>query len=123
MATKPEERRARGDQVEAWVARHLQDEGWRILGRNFTVRGGELDLIVEREGLRAFVEVRSRSCDDHGTAAATITPAKIRRIRLAARHWIHRHGDGGCDLRFDVIAVVLDEGRPVSLDHLEAAFR
>ena len=118
----PKMRRRRGGEVEAWVAARLEAAGWRVLDRNFTVRGGELDLVIEREGLRAFVEVRGRSRDEYGSAAATVGPKKIQRVRLAARHWLARHGDGGCDLRFDVIAVELDQGQPWSLDHLEAAF-
>lgn len=122
MAMEPRERRHRGGQAEAWVAGRLVEAGWRVLDRNFTVRGGELDLVIEREGVRAFVEVRSRSRDDHGSAAATVGPKKRHRVRLAARHWLARHGDGGCDLRFDVIAVELEDGRATRFDHLEAAF-
>ncbi|MDF1562341.1 MAG: YraN family protein [Deltaproteobacteria bacterium] len=123
MGLDASERRHLGHAVEAWVARQLEARGWRILERNFTVRGGEIDLVAEREGVRAYVEVRSRSRGDRGPAEATIDRRKIQRIVLAARHHLARHGDGGCDLRFDVVAVVLEDGRPRQLEHLEDAFR
>lgn len=123
MSLEAGQKRARGAAVEAWVATRLEAEGWRILDRNFTVRGGEIDLVAERGGVRAFIEIRSRSSDAHGSAAATVGVLKRRRLRLAARHWLARHDEGQADLRFDVVTVRLERGRPVAFEHLEAAFR
>ena len=50
-----------------------------------------------------FVEVRQRARSDFGGAAASITPAKQKRLILAARHWLARHGDSAC--RFDCVLI------------------
>ena len=68
-------------------------------------RGGEIDLIARDGEVLVFVEVRLRRNRAFGTAAESITAAKRRRLRLAARHYLARLGrEPPC--RFD--AVLLD---------------
>ena len=98
---------ARGCEGEARAARYLECRGQRILERNFRVRGGEIDLICKDGKTLVFVEVRWRKRSDFGDAAASITPTKQRRIILAARHYLARHGD--CDCRFDCILIDGDQ--------------
>jgi len=97
----------KGAAGEELAARYLQQQGLRVLQRNFRVRGGEIDIICRDAATLVFVEVRCRSRSDFGAAAETIGVAKQRRITLAARHWLARHGEAPC--RFD--CVVIDGGR------------
>lgn len=92
---------ARGHEAEARAAAFLESRGRRVITRNFRVRGGEIDLIVADGPTTVFVEVRQRSRADFGGAGASITAAKRRRIILAARHWLARHGEADC--RFDCV--------------------
>jgi len=103
------------------VARWLEARGWTIVDRNFTVRGGELDLVATSETVLAFVEVRSRMDTERGRPEETVTPTKMRRVVLAARHWLARHGDQDRDIRFDVVAVV-GEGDAAEIVHYPGAF-
>src|ERR1700727_927113 len=48
---------ARGEQL---AAEHLERLGYRIVGRNYRTRWGELDLIAHDGRLLAFVEVKTR---------------------------------------------------------------
>ncbi len=43
------------------VAYYLEKKGYRILKRNYRVKGGELDIIAEKDGVVAFVEVKTRT--------------------------------------------------------------
>jgi putative endonuclease len=53
-----------------------------------------------------LVEVRSRSCSEFGSAAATVSRAKQRRCWLAARHLLMmRPGLRRLRARFDVVAI------------------
>jgi len=119
----PSKRRQIGHLAEESAARWLTGRGYSIRDRNFTVRGGELDIVAIQGELLVFVEVRARTAGSHGEAAATITPRKRARLIHAARHWLYKHDEGGYDLRFDVIAVELEEGAAIRFDHLIAAFR
>ncbi|WP_295003935.1 YraN family protein [uncultured Dechloromonas sp.] len=94
---------ARGREAEERAARHLKRSGLQLVARNFRVRGGEIDLIC-RDGRRlVFVEVRQRSRNDFGGAAASITTGKQRHIILAARHYLA--GKPECDCRFDCVLI------------------
>nr|MBL8409769.1 YraN family protein [Dechloromonas sp.] len=108
---------ARGREAENAAAAHLEKHGLRLVERNFRVRGGEIDLICRDGATLVFVEVRQRSRSDFGGAAASITPAKQRRIILAARHYLA--GKSDCDCRFD--CVLIDGGQLEWLRHAFAA--
>jgi putative endonuclease len=100
-----------GDAAEAAALAHLLGHGLVLVRRNYRVargphaRGGEVDLILrERDGTLVFVEVRARAAAGHGGAAASVLPAKQRRVIYAARHFLM----GLAKLppcRFDVVAV------------------
>jgi putative endonuclease len=92
---------AKGAAAEELAARHLAERGLRVIGRNFRVRGGEIDLVCRDGATVVFVEVRLRRRADYGGAAASITAAKQAKIVMAARHWLVRHGEAPC--RFDCV--------------------
>ena len=99
MTTK----QAAGAAAESAAADFLAARGLRVLGRNFRVHGGEIDLVCRDGEVVVFVEVRARSRADYGGAAASITAAKQARLILAARHWLARHGEQPC--RFDCVLI------------------
>ena len=95
----------RGAAAEALAASYLATRGLTIVQRNYRCRGGEIDLIARDGEVLVFVEVRLRRNRAFGTAAESITAAKRRRLRLAARHYLAQLGrEPPC--RFD--AVLLD---------------
>jgi putative endonuclease len=100
---------ARGRSAEDRVAERLEGEGWQILGRRVRTVAGEIDLIAEREGLLAFIEVKARP--QLAEAAHALGPRQRRRLLAAAEVWLVDHGShGAAGIRFDV--VLLDsEGR------------
>ena len=93
-----------GTLAEEQAARFLAARGLTIIKRNHRCRGGEIDLICRDGATLVFVEVRLRSRRTFGGAAASITPAKQRRIVLAANHYLAGKPWPSC--RFD--AVLLD---------------
>lgn len=91
--------RAMEDQALAW----LQARGLALVTRNFRCKCGEIDLIMREGGELVFVEVRARASASHGGAAASITPAKQRRLLLTAQFYLQRLArQPAC--RFDVLA-------------------
>jgi putative endonuclease len=77
-----------GKFAENLAEKLLASRGLRILQRNYRCRMGEIDLIVQDGDSVVFVEVRSRSRRDYGSAAESITLTKQRRIIAAARHFL-----------------------------------
>ena len=115
--------KAVGDSAEDRALRFLQQQGLQLECRNYRLaagprqRGAEIDLILrDPGGTLVFVEVRSRRAVGHGGAAASVLPAKQRRIVRAAQHYLLRLAMlPPC--RFDVVAI---EGE--TLQWLQAAF-
>jgi putative endonuclease len=105
----------RGAAAEALAASYLSARGLTIVHRNYRCRGGEIDLIARDGEILVFVEVRLRRNRAFGTAAESITAAKRRRLRLAARHYLARLGhEPPC--RFD--AVLLDALETANIEWL-----
>lgn len=104
------------------MAAHLERIGWRILARNWRFHHKEIDLVAEREGLVAFVEVKTRAADGLGHPLESISARKRRDLATAARGWIAEHGRPYHAFRFDA-AVVVTDARGTSVEHVEDAWR
>jgi putative endonuclease len=96
-----------GNRAEDAAASYLQAQGALILLRNYRCRCGELDIVARLdEGELAIVEVRTRSSQAYGGAAASIDAGKRRRlIRTASRLLQQRKDLARLRVRFDVIVV------------------
>ena len=114
--TRLSEKQSQGRDWEQTALRYLRRHGLVLIEANFTCKGGEIDLIMRDGESLVFVEVRQRADRRHGGAAASITPAKIRRLVRAAQVYLQRLPTlPPC--RFDVVAI---DG--AELQWLRAAF-
>ena len=81
----------------------------------------DIDLVVEREGVVAFVEVKARRGAGFGGPVEAVNWRKQRELGRSARVWVDRHGRSDDAYRFDVIGVLV-EGNRVRVRHVENAF-
>ena len=118
------DRTALGLWGEEQAARWLKWRGYRIIARRFRVREGELDLVAAGHGYLCFVEVKLRKNDSVAEAREFVTPAKQRKVRTAAMHYLMEHPTEK-QPRFDVVEVYAPQGqetrRPV-IRHWPNAF-
>jgi putative endonuclease len=99
-------RAARGAATEASAAAWLEARGLRVLERNVRCRFGEIDLVLRDGAVLVFAEVRLRSHDGFGGAAASVDPRKQARVVACARWYLAQHpADAERTCRFDVLAV------------------
>ncbi len=82
----------RGKDAEARAAQYLQAQGLHIVERNYRSRYGEIDLIARDGTTLVFVEVRARSSNAFGGAAASITAAKQKKLTRTALHYLAAAG-------------------------------
>lgn len=111
-----------GDRGERLAAELLGRRGWRILARNWRFGHKEIDLVAEREGTVAFVEVKARSGTAFGHPLEALTARKRADLATAARGWVARNGRAGEAYRFDAV-YVLRTPRGVEVRHVEDAWR
>lgn len=110
-----------GELGERIAERWLRRRGWRVVQRRFRSGRRDIDLVVEREGLVAFVEVKARRGDRFGGPCGAVNWKKQRELGRSARVWIDRHGHPSDAYRFDVIGVLV-AGDRVRIRHVENAF-
>ena len=113
-------RRGRG--FEALAAQHLRRSGFTVVGRNVRHGREEIDLVVRRGDLVAFVEVKGRASTSAGHPLLAIDHRKRAAIARVARFWIHRHGRAGDRYRFDAIGI-LPAPTGWAIDHVADAWR
>ena len=98
--------RALGIQAEEIAAAYLVAQGAELLLKNYRRRLGELDLVALHRGTLLIVEVRTRSSDAYGGAAASVDGLKRRRIVRAAQQLLQQRRDlARLPVRFDVTVV------------------
>jgi putative endonuclease len=116
-----ETRRRTGARGEDAAAAFLVRRGWTIIARNVRYREGELDVVCGKDGILAFVEVKTRRSTRAGTGAEAVTVAKQARIRRLAMRYLSEHHPRVDAVRFDVIEL-RTAGDRYQLRHLEGAF-
>jgi putative endonuclease len=95
---------SRGQHAENACCKYLQQQGLKLLGRNYRGRGGEIDIIMQDKDSLVFIEVRFRKNNHYGGALASITPQKQKRILATAEQYLQRETEikNG---RIDVVAM------------------
>lgn len=91
----------RGRHGERRAALWLQLKGWTVLERRRKTPLGEIDLIVRKGNVVAFVEVKWRSSAAELDFA--IDEYRLRRVAAAAEAVAHLYATRGEDIRIDVI--------------------
>ncbi len=94
-----------GNKAEEFACQFLKKLGFKVLERNFFIRGGEIDIIAKDGEIIVFVEVKARFTADYGLAIEAITPWKIQALKksalfyLSKKHWLEK------SYRFDLVTV------------------
>lgn len=105
-----------GREGEKIARSYLKKNGWKILEKNYKTPFGEIDIIAEKDGVVAFIEVKTRLSDIFGLPSEAVTKQrKLRYIRGANYYFTGKIID--CTVRFDIIEVFRKQ-----LNHIENAF-
>lgn len=103
------ERQRIGKNAEDTAVTFLEAHGLEILLRNYRGKVGELDIVAREERILVVVEVRTRTSERFGGAAASVDWRKQAKIRRTTALLIQQRKDfAGLPVRFDVIAMRRD---------------
>ena len=116
-------RHRRGVEGEEVARAFLESRGWVVEDHRFRMGRFEIDLVVRRGRLVAFVEVKTRWGWDFGSPVEAVTWRKRREIARVAQAWVDRHGRAADTYRFDVVGVTLSRAARPSVEHVADAFR
>ncbi len=109
-----------GKEGEQIAVDFLINKGYKIKYRNYRYLKAEIDVITQKGGILAIVEVRARSNDQIIPIAETITAKKIKLLVMAADHYVTEQNID-VEVRFDVITI-LKNSKIFKIEHLESAF-
>ncbi len=85
---------------------YLEEQGLKLIQRNFRCRAGEIDIIMRDASTLVFVEVRLRNREDHVSGAESITRGKMRRLARTAEFYLQMYPPAGeFECRFDVVSI------------------
>lgn len=112
----------RGETFAYW---YLRRHGYVFVARNYKVPGmkGEIDLIGYDGEILAFIEVKTRSCDEKsaGLPEDAVNAAKRHVISRMARAFLRNTRNSRAVYRFDILAIESRRGaRPVVRLHKDA---
>lgn len=113
-----------GNFGENAAEKYLRKHGYRIIERNYLIRGGEIDIIAKKDTYTVFVEVKTRQNEHYGTPSEAVTyNKKMRMIKAASVYLMYKEET---DVRFDVMEVFVKKalfGFTVDrINHIENAF-
>lgn len=106
---------------EERVCAFLAEKGYRIIARNYRIKGGEIDIIAENGFYIAFVEVKTRKFNSIATGFDAVNRRKKGLIIKTAADYCMKHPNM-LQPRFDVAEVTAAAGRIVGIDYVENAF-
>ena len=108
---------------------YLRRKGFIVVARGWRsgIVRGDLDLIAWDGDTLCFVEVKTRTTRAVATAEASVDEDKRRALRRLARHYLRQlperdRGATEVPVRFDILSIYFEEGKPPAFDHFRGAF-
>lgn len=104
--TKPTSTIQVGEIAEERALQHLKKHQLKFVEKNYRCAMGEIDLIMEDGSTLVFVEVRFRKNSAFGSAVESVTPAKQKKVRNSAQHYLLTQKIGESrPTRFDIVGI------------------
>jgi len=114
--------RATGQLGEKLARDFLKERGYQVIETNYRSPDGEIDIIVSRDGILVFVEVRTKTSRTFGTPEESVTQRKKQKLVKVAQDYVQTHDRQESPWRIDFIAVELDNtGKAVRIEQIEDA--
>ena len=100
------------------AVRHLEDDGYVVLDRNWRCEIGEIDIVAREHDILVVCEVKTRSSLRHGSPFEAITERKLHRLERLGIAWMRAHSVRPRSMRIDIVAVLRPPSGPMVVDHV-----
>lgn len=81
-----------GKTGEDLAAQYLKKIGYKIIERNFRIRGGEIDIIAIDGQTLTYIEVKTRTNHQFGLPQESVNYYKIKFLERAAKFYRNKKG-------------------------------
>lgn len=101
----------------------LERKGYKLLNKNYTILGGEIDLIMKKDNKYIFVEVKTRRNKKFGTPEESITKNKLKFLKRSIEVYFLKINKSiyNMDFNLDLITVEINKLKTI-INHHENAF-
>lgn len=106
---------------EKAVSEYLSDRGYRIICRNYRIRGGEIDIIASKDDFIAFVEVKTRRPDALENGFDAVNQKKRNFIIRTAIDYIYKN-PSELQPRFDIASVTVLNSKILDINYIKNAY-
>ena len=103
---------------EELAARHLQDDGFVVLERNWRCDLGEVDIVARDADVLVVCEVKTRRSTSHGSPFEAVTERKLHRLERLGLRWIRDHDVRPSSMRVDVVSVLRPTSGRTVIEHV-----
>ena len=105
-----------GKRGEELALKYLKRNGYKILERGYRNPFGEVDIIAEKDGTVAFIEVKTRLSENYGAPSEAVDSRRRNKYIQAAKYYFYGK-QIDVTVRFDIIEILRGE-----INHIENAF-
>ncbi len=112
----------RGKLGERAAKKFLRRAGLKFLAANFRTERGDIDLIFRDRDCLVFAEVKTRSSEDWTRPAAAVDAERRRRLSHCALDYLRLLKNPPVKFRFDIVEVLLTDGKVREIRHLPNTF-
>ena len=110
-----------GIKGEEIASNFLLNKGYNILFRNWRYGNKEVDIIAAKNDIIVFVEVKTRSGDRYQFPEEAVNKKKQTLLKAAADGYTDQ-SNAKCNIRFDIVSVLLENDFVKEIVHFEEAF-
>ena len=96
-----------GKKGEELALLFLKKRGYRVIGRNYVCKMGEMDIIAKEKDTLVFVEVKTRTSTTFGPPQLAVNPKKQSQMSKVALNFLKEKKLEDVKARFDVVAILL----------------
>ena len=109
-----------GNYGEDLAVKFLIEKGYKIISKNFYIRGGEIDIIAKDKNEYVFVEVKTRTSRFFGEVSDQVSSRQQKKLAHSAEVFLHQNNLTDSNWRIDVIAILMNNQK-LQIKHVKHA--
>jgi len=91
---------------EEMAKKYLENNGYQIIDQNYRTRYSEIDIVVKKDDILIFVEVRTKRKSDFVSPEESINHKKLKKLYFNAEAYVSAKKYKG-SYRVDAVCIVL----------------